>query len=359
MSKDAEIGPTRPADFAMLFFVAVVLSLGQTCVFIQYHQFNLNSLALATAHFFRGETHWRTFQNRLLGPALVLLIQKLLCAAGRREYLTALRGYYYAATVTVNVIFLALVLNIRRSLTFGFICLMGFIGFQVLMWTEWYYPWDPLELLLFSTLLLMELKRRRGWTFFYLLFLVWVFTKETAIFVPIWLIVTRGIIPSDWKSPRAWWGPNAKIVGNSIAMFAIASVITRTLRNRLFVRSVLPNVGADDQDRNVGQHLQLFNNVHLTRLDILRFIHIHSATYSYGTFYCIMIGCLLSYSAWRLRQLYVPPALAFRMLLFVAIYFLSVVVAGFAVETRVYLPFGPMALAFYLVVTGDLETIAV
>jgi hypothetical protein len=358
MPKDAEIGATRPSDFAMLFFVAVVLSLGQACVFIQYHRFNLDSLALATANFFSGVTHWRTFQNRLVGPALVLPIQKLLCAAGRCEYLTALRGYYYAATVAVNLVFLGLVLNVRRSLTFGFICLMGFIGFQVLMWTEWYYPWDPLELLLFSVLMFMDLKKRRGWTFFYLLFLVWVFSKETVVFVPIWLILMRGIIPADWRSPRAWWGLNGKIAVNAFAMLIAAIAITKVLRDRLFVRSVLPYVGTDAVHQKMGDQLALLNNIHLTRLDILRFIHFHSASYSYGTFYCITIGCLLIYSAWRVRQLYViPPALVCRMLLFVAIYFLTVVVGGFAVEPRVYLPFGPMALALYLVVKGGHETV--
>jgi hypothetical protein len=90
---------TTSIDFLILYFIAAILSLAQWWIFLQYHESDFHEIGLATANFFHGETHWRAFQNRLLGPGLVVLVQRVLHYWRHiDEYDRALRAYYWAVS---------------------------------------------------------------------------------------------------------------------------------------------------------------------------------------------------------------------------------------------------------------------
>jgi hypothetical protein len=343
----------RSTDLLVLFFLAAVFSFRQSSLFMQYHGPGIHDLDLATVGFFNGETHWRAYQNRLLGPGLILLVQKAFCFTGRScDYDEALKLYYYAATYAANMIFLFLAIRIRRDVVFGFFCLMSFIGFQIMMWDYWYYPWDPLEMIFFSILLLMDVKKKQGMPFFYTLFLFWVFSKETAIFIPFWLLLTRGAVSGSWRSLRGWWTLNRKIALHAAAMLAIAAAVVRTLRDRMFVQSVLPGVGADEDNRHFGNMFTLFDNLDRIRSLLSQLTHFKSG--GYGSVYVATYTGVFLYAVWCFWKYRTAlPPLAVRTFLFAALYFGFVMMSGVMAEARVYLPLAPMVLTLYLAKRGD------
>ncbi|HTT58143.1 MAG TPA: hypothetical protein VMF63_13605, partial [Opitutaceae bacterium] len=66
-------GPERAAGSKGSLAYALALTAALTAVYVMFHRqtHDVESLRLATEHLMRGETHWITFQNRILGPALI------------------------------------------------------------------------------------------------------------------------------------------------------------------------------------------------------------------------------------------------------------------------------------------------
>jgi hypothetical protein len=250
------------------------------------------------------------------------------------------------------MIFLFLAIRIRHDVVFGFFCLMSFIGFQIMMWDYWYYPWDPLEMIFFSILLLMDAKKKQGMPFFYTLFFFWVFSKETAIFIPFWLLLTRGAVSGSWRSLRGWWTLNRKIALHAAAMLAIAAAVVKTLRDRMFVQSVLPGVGPDEDNRHFGNIFQLFDNLDRIRSLLSQLTHFKSG--GYGSVYVATFTGVFLYAVWCFWKYRTAlPPLAVRTFLFAALYFGFVMMSGLMAEARVYLPLAPMVLTLYLAKRGD------
>lgn len=194
-----------------------------------------------------GRTDWRAFQNRLLGPYVVLAISRL-----GLGYASALVLVHFLV-LTANAV--AVFLLARRT---------GQDAKAALVWSGVFcflflflqHPrllvWDAIELLNFTLLSYLMLFGSRLWPLC-LLFAVSILNRESGLFVALFLLIDSVSLP-DLVRFRLRLLSRAKFVAG-LACMAIGIAFVKLSRDLLFVAT---RGGTDD-----GQHAMLGNHLHV------------------------------------------------------------------------------------------------
>lgn len=181
-----------------------------------------------------GFPHWRIFQSRLLGPALVAGVSKL--GLG-----------FLAAHVVVSIVLLAVAgvcawrLGERIAPGRGLAGLIAFhLAFAALLAQPWLYIWDYVDVvvfLLFFELVLAE----RSWPWLVALFAIGLVNHEIARFIPVYLVLE---VLVRWRRDRPAkldWRPLAAGLG----ALALSIPIVEGLRSAFFIEAVGPKLFSD------------------------------------------------------------------------------------------------------------------
>ena len=122
----------------------LVLSVLSCAVFI-IARANWNELSEAASGVLDGRPHWRAYQNRLLGPWLVLGLSKV-----GISYRTALIVFSALTFVIHNFLLAHLLRRLGQSPLATTLWVLFFCTAFLLLQHRWFYTWDSIDLLLFT-----------------------------------------------------------------------------------------------------------------------------------------------------------------------------------------------------------------
>jgi hypothetical protein len=345
-------------DIAFLTIIVSLLSFGQYSIFYNYHIDNLDDLINVTVNFFQGETHWRAFQNRITGPAIVNTIDNFYCYFSPScTYEKAIKTFYMLITIISNLTFLFLVLRLNE----GFIASLGwvfsFICGQMLCLSPYHFPWDSLELLLVTIMVFSDLRRQQPYVFFYVMFAVWVLTKETAVFVPIWLLLTRFAVPANPLNVKELLSYNKNLLVISAAMIGITIVVVKLLRDSLFVKSVIPRIGDDAGHQLFGNFITPIENYDILKTHLAGLLRVYLEPQTYSSLYVILFLLAIAYVVYRIYGKRDIPPDNLRITLFSSIYLAVVFISAKIDEPRVYFPMIPILFLIFLKISREEKSV--
>jgi len=212
------------------------------------HQWNFDDVVRVSLGPVEGTAYWRAFQNKLLSGLLTRGIAGLLHVSDRMAFIV----FGVVTLSVVNVVAYATSLRLatdrRRALEFvGY----GAALFVLLQDGRWIMGWDFLDLLWFTAFAYGVASERR-WPYFLAIYLPALFTRETALFFPLWFILTavfeRG---KNWRS---------QIAVAAVAL-AAGAVVIKVVRDTMFVWSPYENIGVDEAHRTFGNFFTLPRNL--------------------------------------------------------------------------------------------------
>ena len=244
---------------------------------------NLEAYAMQTISPITGHAWWRAFQNRLLAGFIIDNISN--------NIVLAYQIFIFSSLLIMNFLTYYLYKNILPvfMLAFMFLALQG----------QFIYGWDFLDIIILTTLLILIDKKVNIWGFV-ALFTVAIFNRESALFIPVYLIIKKEIV-----------------VG---IIMLIAGYVAITLMRDMFITSLYPSVGLDESHKNIGNSILFGKNI--------TYFFRHYDSWNMGKFAYIpalMVGSIaLNWKADR------------RILLLTSFIVLTILIFGCIHETRVW-----------------------
>lgn len=261
--------------------------------------------AIVTVSPVYGNAWWRAFQNRLLSGAIISNMGLPLPDAF---------GVFVGITALIkNVLF--------YRLTNSLIYTAGaVVMFLLLQDGSWLCGWDMLDAVM-MILLLYGIHQKYKMGYFAVLFSIFIFNRESALFIPLWLIINH------YKDSRT--------VLRAAFMMAAGIALVFWLRT-FFTVSVMEYIGTDPA-HPYGNHLFLKTN--LTNF-FNRYLT-HNKELS-----LVPTAVMLLYFA-GLTRLKKMDTTCRKLMLFAGLIIVSVFVTGVIHESRVWLILTPVAVYIY------------
>jgi len=349
-------------DVALIMLLGAMI-LGQYSIFMFYHQVNLTELMGVSEHLLEGVTHMRVFQNRLLGPIIIKLLQHGICRMHVScEYVAAFKAYHLLMITLCNAVFFyfsckiinSIVLEERLNFLSKAMAIIVFASVQLQMLGAWLQPWDYLDLLGFIVLVCGDYRRDKGYIFFWALFLVWLSAKESALFVPMWMILTRLDLKfKECFSFRHLWQRRVLLI-QSLLMAVICVIVTKFLRDHFWVHSTFSNVGTDDVHKVLGNLIGITDNYHRFRDALLELRQRKIDGWLYSSLYYVAFGFVYLVILFLSNQKDNSSQRVFHVFNLAGIFFIMLWVIGSIPEPRLYLPLIPM---FFVILMHTLESV--
>lgn len=196
-----------------------------------------------------GQPHWRTYQPRVLGPWLIEMISHVLPS-------------FFAAYIAFSIVtltamgFLAWRLGWRVGGGLGAALLALFVceaSFSLLLSPPWFYAWDYLDILIFLVFVDF-IAAGRPWHWFVVLLAFGIYSRETAAFIAVWLIleaVARPYFarPRNVRAAR----PDMPMLIAGIVCLILSVVAMETVTRALFIEEIGPKIFLDAPRGDSGQ----------------------------------------------------------------------------------------------------------
>ena len=229
--------------------VLSVLLLASVHYQIAVHVVSLGPSAQASQGILDGLPHWRIYQSRVLGPLLMGSLERWTGLGYGPAYLMILQLACASLHALLATFYARLGLSALRS------CLLalGFIAaFTPLVWHEWFYVWDALDLVLVQAFVIGVLSSF-SLTVLSCIFGAALLNHEIALFMPLWLIVLQ--LCEAWPLTR-WTRKRALYVASALATMVLSSMLIEWLRTTFLVREVGPRMFRDYDARYADPSLQ-------------------------------------------------------------------------------------------------------
>jgi len=185
----------------------------------------------------KGHAPWLADQNRVLAPLLIEAIRRIF----RTDYREAYHHFMFWTFIGQNLCAAVLFRQCRLTLGQSAIGLFLAASVPVFLFNYWWFPWTNLETMLFFLMFTVDAApwsfRARAWALA-LIFLGMVLTKETAIFLPIWLFLRQS--STAILAGRAWARLLPIALLCSVMIFG-SLLVDAELRHSLWVSSTFPD----------------------------------------------------------------------------------------------------------------------
>ena len=155
-----------------IFFVLFVTALTYHLLMI-LHGANLQAYAIHTISPITGHAWWRAFQNRLLAGFIIDGISS--------NVVFAYQIFIFSSLLVMNILTCYLYKNVLPMVILAFM-------FLALQGARFLYGWDFLDMIILTTLLIFIDRKANIWAYI-MLFTVAIFNRESALFIPVWLII--------------------------------------------------------------------------------------------------------------------------------------------------------------------------
>ena len=238
---DAEsIPPTEPSTSRARWAVVVVaaLSLLQYRVTILVHGGHFEQIARATEAVLAGHPHWRSYQSRVLGPALVALGDVLTGVGYELALLVAMMVLPLVQNLVLFFLLRRLSGDDRAALTHTVFFATAFLLLQDALWL---FVWDYLDLIVF-TVFLYGVLAGRGIAFFLVVFGVGVLNRESALVIGVWMILDALVVGSRPGELRPGLRDRRRLVAG-VGVVVAGSAAIELIRRTLFVASAAEAAG--------------------------------------------------------------------------------------------------------------------
>ena len=301
----------------------ILMSALTTKVLLMMHVNNLDVLQLSAQGVLSGKPSYSAFQNRLLGPFLTDLFMK--AGYSYRESwlifnnigLIAFNFYLYSALRRMKI-------PLETALLWVCSALFLFLSIQHF----WFYPWDTLELLIF-TIFVEGILANRSLIFFIAIFVVGIFNRESALFIALYLMI-RNTHFHPWRVELT----NPKEFVSALFLLIAGILWTIFIRDYLFISR--PDGGADFEADIYGSQFKLIINLK------------DAINMNYGMDVLIILFSLIAYIYYffsKYNDLTWPIR---NCLLIMVCMLINTITFGVAGETRIYIPFIPFVFLMVL-----------
>ena len=319
--------PNLSFDIAQLFrlkWIAqsiLVLFIGFLAykILMNIHFANSNSLIDAAKGVTEGKPHWIALQNRLLGPYAILSISKLTDISFRSAW-----AYFNAITLQIFCMTFFWILRYEgMQLKKAIGCLIFFLFAFLILQDYFFYAWDSIDLIIFTCFAYFILKSSPK-SYFLFLFLVSILNRESALFIPIYLII------DGFKFPKGFFSLklakfDSFLIG--IIMLIGGIIYTKIIRDFLFISKA---DGMPDVNHLIGNHIYLIPN-----LQNLFFFNLTNG-YIYLSIFLVLTFGYFFFKSPRMSEE------ELKLFLMSSFIFLNILIFGLINETRMHfilLPF--------------------
>lgn len=236
---------------AQRLLILLILSFITLYFFMMIHENNFNQLTQAVYGVIEGKPHWLAYQNRLLGPYMVLAISKV-----GFSFYNSLKIYYWI-TITAEILLLFFVL---RPFTATEKAAYALVALYCLAFTlyqhSWYYAWDSMDVIIFTLFSYLVLKNSKTISMV-TLFLISLLNRESALFIAFYFIVQGLDVKFEKKNLKINIISLKRIVlGLGMMIFGIIEI--KFVRTLLFISK--PNGLYDLKHKTLGNFINLPQN---------------------------------------------------------------------------------------------------
>ena len=267
-----------------------------------------------------GKPHWLAYQNRLLGPYSILGLSNLIGVSFKAAW-----TIYHAITIQIFCILCYWIfkregLRITYAINYLIVFLFAFLSLQF----NWFFPWDTIDLILF-TCFAYGIAKSFPINYFLAIFVIGIFNRESALFIAVYLMLdafsfVKGNFSIKFTKPKSLF--------TGISILPVGIFYTKYVRELLFISK--PDGLPDIKNELIGNHIYFLRN-----LKDLFFFNFTNMNFLISIFILVSFGYFLrNFFRMNDRQL--------KMLLISLIIFMNIVIFGILNETRLYfiiLPF--------------------
>jgi hypothetical protein len=217
------------------FFFAYVLGVSEYMHWANWYGEHISDLYAYQDQLLNGHAPWLADQNRILAPLIIALIEHI----ARSSYDDAYQNFMFWSFIAMD--FSTVILFRLSGLTTGqsLIGLLLTAAVPMLLLNYWWFPWTNLEAMLWLLLFSVDAlgwRDRRQFAAVGVIFMAMVLTKETAVFVAVW-IVLRSLTERQGSWRRA-----AHICALGFTMVILSLFIDHELRRALWVSGTYPGL---------------------------------------------------------------------------------------------------------------------
>lgn len=297
-------------------------------ILMAIHSPNVDTLVNAAFGVVEGRPHWLAYQNRLLGPFTIFSISELSGLSFRTSWYI-----YNAISLQLFCVLLFWILrreliSIRDSFSYLIKIIFGFLALQHF----WFYSWDSVDFIIF-TLFAYGVFKSFSIRFFFILFIIGILNRESALFIALYLILDAFIFPKGLPSIKL---QNFKSLAIGLASIISGIFYTQYIRNLLFIsKSDLAGGGRDAEHELIGNHIYLLSNIKSLFVNFTNSNFIVSIFLIAAFFYFIK-----SYRSMCDKQL--------KILIMALAIFANILIFGFVNETRLHLILLPLFMFLWI-----------
>lgn len=247
----------RKYNAGFYLIILIFLSFIERRIILNLHLRNFQELIDAAYGVLNGRPHWITFQNRLLGSYVIQLIS----ATTGRSFGTSFSLFLSISLVFANIILFFIFSDLTKNRKLGLKYTFYFVIIFLLLQHEWLFPWDLIDILIFS-LFAYSIYRDAKIRYFVILFIIALLNRESALFISLWIIIDSfKYIKSEKTFCRLIVKKYQLIAG--ILLTIAGMIYTKGIRDYLFIDSAIRIGSKDKGPFSFGNQFHLFYNVKL------------------------------------------------------------------------------------------------
>jgi hypothetical protein len=281
----------------------------------------------------RGEPHWRMYQSRLLGPALIKAFEPVFESFALAHVFCTILLLAIAGFLTLW--FLGRAEQPNRALV-GYLTLVFIV--TALFQKPWLYVWDFIDLIVFIVFNAF-VARHRDVRLYAALVAVALLNRESALYLAGWMILDPLV---RWIFDRRVGAAAAKIewpmLATGVGLFGGGLLLIEGLRKALFVREIGPTLVGEVAGAHPGFHWMLADN--------LRALTTSLTSLRVSMSFLVPLAIVL-YLAFAVRLAWRDPRGRLALAATHILLLLSTLCFGIVFETRVYMALVPLV-AFQL-----------
>jgi hypothetical protein len=229
---------------AILFISLIVFK-----VLMQLHQSNFELVSKFTYGVIEGHPPWIAYQNRILGPYIILAISKFGMA-----YETAFKLCMVFMVLAHNLLLYYFLkkLSIPSVTTIAWVITYSFL--LIFAQNHWFYVWDFIDSIIFLTFAwcIFQKKQMRCLV---VLFFLGLLNRESALFIALYIAIDS----IRFESIMRFRLSSLKKIFIGVGLLILGIIYTKVIRDVLFVNT--PDGSLDVAHKTIGNHIYFLNNM--------------------------------------------------------------------------------------------------
>ena len=312
-------------NFYYAFIVFMISALTFRALYFMHGDWqDLSDAALGIT---QGRPHWRAFQNRLLGPYLVLGLDFIFLSYRKSLLL------FTAFSILINnflLYFLLKLLTINNFKSVIFVCAWSFLF--LLFQDYWIYTWDMIDIILFTLIYYIILFSENKISML-LLYPLALANREMALFIPV-IYIAYLCLNFIYNKNNIESNLILKLIG-AFLLIIFGIIYVKTTRDFLFIERSFG--GADEINISIGNHIHLFSN-----LEKLIIIGSFSAS-SFCIISVLVSTVVLSHLFFYTKIISIKLSIILFNLIII-----NIIIFGIVSEARMYLPLISLVIFIYV-----------